>query len=309
LKLIAKTFAGLEDVLASELRTIGAKNIQVKRRAVAFEGDLEVMYRANIWCRTALAILVEIRRFYAKSADDLYRKTREVNWTDHLLSDQTFSVHATTHSKVFHHSKFVALKVKDAIADFFRDIYGSRPNVDRDRADVRIEVHASENSVTLLLNSSGDALFKRGYRHRTGLAPMNECLAAGIVQLSGYDGSIPLIDFTCGSGTILFEAGMIAKNIAPGLLREHFGFQTWMNYKEDLFEHIMNEAEEKINRNDPVIKGFDIDRKMIQFARINKENIPDLENIRFFHSDLSEVDAIGEEGIILSLIHISEPRD
>jgi putative N6-adenine-specific DNA methylase len=306
LKMIAKTFAGLEDVLAGEIRDAGGKNVQVKRRAVAFEGDLEVMYRVNFTCRTALAILQEIKRFYAKSSDELYRKTKEINWSDHLLLDQTFSIHATTYSEAFSHSKFASLKVKDAIADFFRDIYGQRPNVRVDQPDVRIELHISDNSCTLLLNSSGEALFKRGYRDRTGMAPMNECLAAGIVKLANYKADEPLVDFACGSGTILFEACLIAKNIAPGLLNRRYGFQNWVGFKPDLLDKIKKEAEEAATQVPINIKGYDIDRKMILFCRHNKANSDYFEDIRFYQSDLRTVETEKQSGLIISNLPFDE---
>ncbi len=306
LKMIAKTFAGLEDVLAGEIRDAGGKNIQIKRRAVAFEGDLEVMYRVNFTCRTALAILQEVKKFYAKSSDELYRKTKEINWSDHLLLDQTFSIHATTYSEAFSHSKFASLKVKDAIADFFRDIYGQRPNVRVDRPDVRIELHISDNSCTLLLNSSGDALFKRGYRDRTGMAPMNECLAAGIVKLANYKVDEPLVDFACGSGTILFEACLIAKNVAPGLLNRRYGFQNWVGFKPDLLDTIKKDAERAIIKAPINIKGYDIDRKMILFCRHNKANSDFFEDIRFYQSDLRNVETEKQSGLIVSNLPFDE---
>lgn len=305
-KLVAKTFAGLEDILAKELKEIGAKNIQIKRRAVIFEGDNTVLYKANFHCRTAVAILVEIKRFYAKTTEDLYRKTKEVNWSDYLLLDQTFSIHATTYSKVFSHSKFVSLKVKDAIADFFREIYGQRPDVSVDRPDVQIEVHISDNSCTLLLNASGEALFKRGYRDRTGKAPMNECLAAGIVMLSGYKAEEPLVDFTCGSGTILFEACLIAKNIAPGLLRRRYGFEKWLGFKPELLEKIRTEAEQAVNNTQVNLKGYDVDRKMIMFARHNKANLDYFDSIRFYHSDLRNIDTEKKSGVIIANLPFDE---
>ena len=306
LKMIAKTFAGLEDVLAGEIRNAGGKNIQIKRRAVAFEGDLGVMYRVNFTCRTALAILQEVKKFYAKSSDELYRKTKEINWSDHLLLDQTFSIHATTYSEAFSHSKFASLKVKDAIADFFRDIYGQRPNVRVDRPDVRIELHISDNSCTLLLNSSGDALFKRGYRDRTGMAPMNECLAAGIVKLANYKVDEPLVDFACGSGTILFEACLIAKNVAPGLLNRRYGFQNWVGFKPDLLDTIKKDAERAIIKAPINIKGYDIDRKMILFCRHNKANSDFFEDIRFYQSDLRNVETEKQSGLIISNLPFDE---
>ncbi len=306
LNLVAKTFAGLEDILAAELKEIGASNIRVKRRAVSFQGSMETMYRANFHCRTALAILLELKRFYAKSADELYRKSKDINWSEHLLLDQTFSVHATTYSKVFKHSKFTALKVKDAIADFFREVYGQRPNVSLDRPDVQIEVHVTENSCTLLLNSSGEALFKRGYRERTGKAPMNECLAAGLVSLSKYDGSQPLIDFCCGSGTILFEAALIGKNIAPGLLGRKYGFERWFGFKPDLLDKVRSEAKASVNSSPLNLKGYDIDRKMITFARHNKANSEYFDSIRFYQSDLRNVETEQKAGIIISNLPFDE---
>jgi len=306
LKLIAKTFAGLEDIVAQEVRDAGGKKIKIKRRAVSFEGDLEVMYRMNFSSRCALAVLMEVKQFYANSADDLYRKTRDINWSNHMMLDQTFSIHATTYSEVFSHSKFAALKVKDAIADFFRDIYGQRPNVRVDHPDVRIELHISDNRCTLLLNSSGEALFKRGYRERTGKAPMNECLAAGIVQLSEYRSSEPLVDFACGSGTILFEACLIAKNVAPGLLGRRYGFENWLGFQSKLLEQIKSDAQNAIQSVSVNLKGYDIDRKMILFCRHNKSNSAFFEDIRFYQSDLRNVETEKESGLIISNLPFDE---
>lgn len=306
LKLVAKTFAGLEDTLAGELKALGADNIKIKRRAVAFDGDLEVMYRANFECRTALAILVEVSKFYAKSTEELYRKAKEINWSEYLLMDQTFSIHATTYSEVFSHSQYASLKVKDAIADFFRDVYGQRPNVNTERPDVKIEVHISDYTVTLLLNSSGEALFKRGYRDRTGLAPMNECLAAGIVQLAQYKAEEPLVDFACGSGTILFEACLIAKNVAPGLLNRRYGFQRWLNYNAALFEKVVDGAKNAVKNIATNIKGYDIDRKMILFCRHNKGNADYFEDIRFYQTDLRDIETEKKSGLIISNLPFDE---
>ncbi|WP_290451450.1 THUMP domain-containing class I SAM-dependent RNA methyltransferase, partial [Duncaniella muris] len=242
-EMVAKTFKGLEEILAEELRQLGAVNVEPGRRMVSFEGDLAMLYRANICCRTALSILKPIYKFIAKDTDSLYEMVKEYNWSDVMSIEKTFSIDTTSHSSEFTHSRFVTYRVKDAIVDYFKDRFGQdkRPGVRLNDADVMINVHIDGDRVTLSLNSSGESLHKRGWRVAQTEAPINEVLAAGIILKSGWRGDSPLVDPMCGSGTFLIEAAMIAAGIKPGSFRKDFAFEHWRDYDAELFEKVMAE--------------------------------------------------------------------
>jgi len=239
---VAKTFKGLEDLLADELKTIGATQIEKQNRAVTFTGDKAMMYRANYHLRTAINILKPIAEFTADSEDELYKEIGRISWSQYMSVDETFSVSAVTFSNIFKHSKYVSLKIKDAVVDQFRRRQGKRPDVNTTAPDLKIHIHIAENKCTLLLDSSGDPLFKRGYRKQTNKAPINEVLAAAMVKLSGWDMKTDLFDPMCGSGTILIEAAMMAYNIAPGTFRTKFGFESWNDFDADLFDEVAEET-------------------------------------------------------------------
>lgn len=240
--MVAKTFAGLEDVLADELAALGAKNIKKLNRAVSFSGDKAMMYRANYWLRTALCILKPIAEFDAADEDTFYKEIGRIDWNNYLSLSQTFAIAATTHSAIFTHSQYAALKAKDAIADQFRRRTGKRPNVDTENPDLRIEIHIAQKHVTVLLNSSGEPLFKRGYRQASVKAPINEVLAAGMIMLSGWNANSDFYDPMCGSGTLLIEAAMLAYGIAPGTYRSLFAFEKWSDFDADTFTEITDET-------------------------------------------------------------------
>ena len=267
-KMIAKTFQGLENVLADELRELGAENVEVGRRAVEFEGDKRMLYRANFCCRCALRILKPIYTFYAHDADELYREVSKFNWDSVLTPERTFAIEATVNSEEFRHSRFVTYKVKDAIADYFTSRYGKRPSIRLNNPDLRLDVHISEKDVSLALDSSGESLHKRGWRVDQTEAPINEVLAAGILRLAGWKGESDLIDPMCGSGTFLIEAAMMARNIYPGVYRSNFAFEHWTDFDADLFEEIYNDdsAEREFNHH---IYGTDISPKAIAIAAKN----------------------------------------
>ena len=206
--LIAKTFMGLEPVLAKELTQLGANDVQIGRRMVSFTGDKELMYRANFQLHTAIRILKPIRHFKAKSADDVYEEIKKIDWAEYLSPEKTFAVDAVVFSEEFRHSKFVSYKVKDAIVDFFREKTGKRPNISVANPDIRLNMHIAEDHCTLSLDSSGESLHRRGYRQESVEAPLNEVLAAGIIMLTGWHGQCDLIDPMCGSGTIAIEAAL-----------------------------------------------------------------------------------------------------
>lgn len=240
-EMIAKTFQGLEEILATELTTLGANDVQIGRRMVSFSGNKEMMYRANFCLRTAIRILKPIKHFKANNADEVYKKIQEVNWEEYLSTDKTFAVEPTIFSQEFRHSRFVAYKVKDAIVDYFRQKTGKRPGVRVNNPDVLINIHIAENDCTLSLDSSGESLHRRGYRQEAVEAPLNEVLAAGMIMMTGWKGQCDLIDPMCGSGTIPIEAALIAKNIAPGIFRKGYAFEKWPDFDAQLLENIYND--------------------------------------------------------------------
>lgn len=269
MQLSIKTFAGLEEPLAEELAALGATAIEPGNRIVTAEGDLETLYRINYACRTALRVLVPIHHFRATHERRLYSKIRQIDWTEHLDVDQTLAVDAVTYSRHFRHSKYVALKTKDAIVDQFRDRFQRRPNVDVRQPDLRIHVHVSNDLCTVSLDSSGESLHKRGYRVDTVEAPINEVLAAGMVLLSGWQADRTFIDPMCGSGTILTEAALIAANIPPQRQRRHFGFQTWKNYDKRLWQSVKEQAEAGSRSVEVPILGFDRDFTAVKISHQN----------------------------------------
>lgn len=269
-EMVAKTFQGLEGVLAEELRGLGAGDVRPGRRMVAFTGDLEMLYRANFRCRTALRILKPFYKFSARDADELYDKAKAFDWNRLLSLSKTFSIDTVAYSDEFSHSRFVTYRIKDAIVDWFKDRFGEdkRPKVRLQDADVMINVHISGTDVTLSLDSSGESLHKRGYRAAQTEAPINEVLAAGIIMLSGWQGDRPFVDPMCGSGTFLCEAALIAAGIAPGVFRKHFAFESWPDFDAELFDRIYNDDSGERAVAVPII-GADISPKAVDIASAN----------------------------------------
>jgi 23S rRNA (guanine2445-N2)-methyltransferase len=252
-EMIAKTFFGLEEVLADELKLIDAVDIVQHNRAVSFVGNIETMYKANHLVRTALRILKPIIKCNVQTPKALYRNVKKYDWKTLFSLNETFAIDTVVSSEYFKHSKFVALKVKDAIVDRFRDEFGERPNVDVDNPTVRISVHIFNDTCTISLDSSGDSLHKRGYRSATTAAPLNEALAAGMILLSGWDKNSEFIDGMCGSGTIPIEAGLIALDIPPGYLRSSYGFMNWKDFDSVLWDSIVEGVESKTELNFNII--------------------------------------------------------
>lgn len=271
--LVAKTVSGLEEILFGELEALGAQKMQRLNRAVAFEGDEELVYRANYCCRTALRILKQIRTFPVKKQEDLYDNVAELAWEDLIDPEMTMAVDAVIHDSVFTNSRYVALKTKDAVVDRLRNLRGVRPSVDLDHPDLRINVHINAGSCTVSIDSSGQSLHKRGYRRMAGPAPLNEVLAAGMVMLSGWDKKVPFIDPMCGSGTLLIEAAMLAGNIPAGYFRKEFGFFSWPSFRPELWNKVKESEDERINPpGSLLIRGSDIAPAILKAAQ---------ENIRF----------------------------
>lgn len=283
----ATTFHGLEDVLVNELMKLGARDIVPFKRGVSFTGDKGFMYKANLCLRTALKVLVPIYSFTANNEHELYDKMKEYEWEELLNTDDTLAINATVNSEEFNHSLYVSQKTKDAICDRFVDKFDVRPNVDLDRPTVRIYVHIFRNQVNVSLDSSGDSLFKRGYRVDIDTAPMKEVLAAGMVLLSNWQPHLPLIDGMCGSGTLGIEAALFANNIPPGVFREEFGFMKWHDYDKELWDTIYESTINRIKDDMPNIISSDIDIVPLEMAKRNGavakvDDVIQYEHISFF---------------------------
>lgn len=285
----AKTFYGLEDVLVQELKQLGASQIVKKNRAVEFLGDLGFLYKANYSLRTALKILVPIHHFKAKNETIFEKEINKIPWENYFFNSQSFAIDATVYSDYFKHSQYIMLKMKDGIVDRFRKKFGKRPDIERFNPDIKLHLHISNQEVTISLDSSGDPLFKRGYRKSHFEAPINEVLAAGLLNLAGWDGKGNFLDPMCGSGTLLVEAAMIALNMPPQLHRKQFGFMNWKNFDLELFNKIKDTRINRIKDFSGKIVGYDISDKALVSAKNNIEaadlsEFIELKNQDFFTS-------------------------
>ena len=272
-KMVATTLFGLEEVLAKELKDLGAQDVKEAVRSVSFRGDTGFLYKANIALRTAIRILKPIKICKVYDEEDLYEAIQKIKWENYLDVDGTFAIGAVVNSKNFtSNSHYISLKSKDAIADYFRHKYSKRPNVDLEYPNLKVHVHIQKEWCTISLDSSGNSLHKRGYRSATNIAPINEVLAAGLVLLSGYTGQENFIDPMCGSGTILIEAAMIANNIPANINRKHFAFENWKDYDEDLYYIIQEALLKKITSSHSKIMGFDKAPSAVVKATQNVKN-------------------------------------
>ena len=271
-EMIAKTYHGLEDVLAKELLQLGAQDIKTLRRAVKFKGDVGFMYKANLSLRTAVRIIKPIKTFKVSNETEFYDSIRAIDWSQYMTIDDKFAVDAFVNSTYFNHSLYIALKTKDAIVDQFRDNCGMRPDVDLDHPNLRINIHINEDLCTVSLDSSGKSLHKRGYRLETNEAPISEALAAGLILLSGWDKKSHFVDGMCGSGTFLVEAAMIAANIPANINRAHFAFEDWPDFDQNLWELIKESQLKKLKDCYGKIIGYDIDPQTLASAKINIQN-------------------------------------
>lgn len=266
MKIHIKTLHGLEEVLASEVQQLGGVQVKIHKRSVSCEGDLEFLYKANLNLRTALKILVPVHTFKARNEQELYDQVTRHDWSRYLSVNQTFAIDNTIFSEFFKHSKYAALKTKDAIVDQFRNKSGKRPSVDVKNPDIRLDLHAFKDQFTISLDSSGEPLNKRGYREPGHPAPLNEVLAAGLLLLAGWNKSIPLIDPMCGTGTILIEAAMLGQNIPPQINRFDFAFKNWNNYHPSLWNRVLAEGRANIRKTTLQISGGDIDGDAVLLA-------------------------------------------
>jgi len=289
-KMVAKTLFGFEEVLAKELRDLGALNIELGNRSVSFEGDTGFMYKANLCLRTATKILKPIASFKVSNEDSLYRQVAAMDWMSMMDLDTTFAIDTTVYSEEFTHSLYVSQKVKDAIVDTFREATGERPNVDVKHPDLKLNVHIQQDQCTISLDSSGRSLHIRGYKTATNIAPINEVLAAGILLLSGWEGQSHFIDPMCGSGTLLIEAAMIACNIPPNINRKEFAFEKWSDFDSELFQTIIEVSLKKIKDFPYTLKGYDKAPSAIRKAQdnINEAQLEDfisVARLNFFETE------------------------
>lgn len=303
MRLVAKTMYGLERSLAVEIEQLGGANVVAGNRMVEFEGDLETMYRVNLWSRLALRVLYPVDKFTAKEEDELYRKIRRINWSQYLTHKGSLLIDAVAFSSIFRHSKYVALKTKDAIVDQFRDKTGRRPSVDKIRPTIRIHIHIDRNEVSVYLDAGAESLHKRGYRGAGQEAPLSEVLAAGIVALSNWDGTTPLVDPMCGSGTIAIEAAMMAAGLPPRNESFHYGFMRWNDFDKELWEKVKAAPAPKsiwIKEGvTPVVYASDKSPNAIRRAEIHAENAGVSELITFEKIDFHKIDPPGPKGVVI----------
>lgn len=297
--MIAKTFMGLEEVLAKELIELGANNVEIGRRMVSFSGDKEMMYRANFQLHTAIRILKPIASFKAKSAEDVYEEVQKIDWSEFIGKGKTFSVDSVVYSEEFRNSRFVTYKVKDAIVDQFREKTGERPNISVSNPDIRINVHIAETDCTMSLDSSGESLHRRGYRQESVEAPLNEVLAAGMILMTGWKGECDFIDPMCGSGTLPIEAALIARNISPGVFRKEFAFEKWPDFDADLFDSIYND-DSKEREFEHHIYGYDIDMKAVNTASLNVRAAGLTKEVTISQADFKDFQGHSEKALLVT---------
>ncbi len=291
---------GLEALAAAELEGLGAQNLEPGFCGVAFEGDLALLYRVNLWSRLAFRVLVKLAEVPCRDADDLYRGVQSIDWRPYLTPELTFAVDATGKNSNLNHTHFTALQVKNAVVDQQRQQWGDRSSVDTQHPEVRINLHIQADTATVSLDSSGSSLHRRGYRPAVGAAPLKESLAAALVTLTGWQGDVPLLDPLCGSGTLPLEATMMALKIAPGIFREDFGCQTWPNFDGDLWDCLWQEAEASRGADLGVwVGGCDRDPDIIHQAQLNAQRCALAEQVKFWTADLADLEAPADSGYLL----------
>ncbi|MBR0334200.1 MAG: RNA methyltransferase [Bacteroidales bacterium] len=297
--MIAKTFYGLEEVLAEEIINLGGDDVEIGRRAVFFKGDKKMMYKANLHLRTALRVLKPVKAFKAKNADEIYETLRKFDWEEYMDVKQTFTVDTVLFSDIFKNSQYLTYRVKDAIADSFNAKYGKRPSVRLVNPDIYVHLHISNDMCTLCMDSSGESLHKRGYRVDQTEAPLNEVLAAGMLLLAGWKGQTNFIDPMCGSGTLPIEAALIALNIPAGIYRQRFAFQSWKDYDADLFDELYDEDTQRPFEHK--IYGSDISRQAIAIASKNVESAGLTKHIHLKAKAVQDiVTTVGNEGLLMT---------
>ena len=299
MKIIVRTYSGVEQILKDEIERLTSKEVTIERRAVSFDGNTEDLYKVNLWSRLAIDVLVHLYSFRVRDEDDLYNKLTNFKWEEHLSENETFSFSSIVHSRNFRHSQYVALKAKDALVDRFKKRTGKRPNVERKNPDHHFIVRISEKEGSILWNSSGDPLFKRGYRTHTVEAPVNEVLAAAILDLSDWNDQTPLIDPMCGSGTFLCEALIKSSNYAPGLNRKQFAVEKTKDFKNELWNTLVDQAKGLTKESSAKIYGFDNDEDAIFFTSNNLENLFPTNKVTLEKNDFFSLEKPIEDGMLL----------
>jgi putative N6-adenine-specific DNA methylase len=280
---------GIEPILADELRALGAADVSPGRGGVAFAGDRALLYQANLGLRTAVRVLVPILEADVASPDELYDAVRAFDWSRCLTPDHTLAVDCNVRDSQITHSKYAALRVKDAICDQFLARTGRRPRVDVERPMVGLNLHIHRDHAVLSLDSSGDSLHKRGYRPVQTRAPLNEALAAAIVLRTGWRGETPFVDPLCGSGTLPIEAAWLALRRPPGLTRRHFGFMGWMDYDVGLWTQLRDEARRGVLKALPApVVGSDVRGDAVALATANARAAGIGHLLRFERRDLAD---------------------
>ncbi|MCR5013140.1 MAG: class I SAM-dependent RNA methyltransferase, partial [Bacteroidales bacterium] len=298
-QLITKTVAGLEEVLAAEIRALGAKNVRVMHRAVICEGNKEMMYKLNYRVRTGLKVLKPYKTFFAKNPEELYKRVQEIHWWELIRTDQTFCIDAVTSGRFFTHSQYASLKAKDAIVDQFREVYDMRPSINTLNPDLRINLHIREDKVQILFDSSNESLHHRGYRKQVDKAPMNEVLAAGLIQLSGWKADCNFLDCMCGSGTLPIEAAMYAMKIPSGYYRKQWGFMKWDDWDPELWQRVKEEADNEICEFDHEIWASDRSPKAVAIAEANIANARLQHDIHLMKKNMEDLTPPEEGGIVI----------
>ncbi|WP_374078273.1 class I SAM-dependent RNA methyltransferase [Bdellovibrio bacteriovorus] len=296
----ASTARGLVEPLEKELKELGLKVTDKYIGGVFFESNWEGCYKANLHSRLASRILKPVLDFTAYQPEELYSQILRHDFTKYIKPTQTISIDASISDSKMRDQRFVAMKVKDAIVDQFREKFGVRPDVDNENPSLRIHVRAIKNQFNVAIDTSGDSLFKRGYRKEVGEAPLKENLAAGLIKVTEWDGQSPLVDFMCGSGTFLIEAAMMSLNIAPGINRKRFGFQNWLNYEEATWEKVVQEAMDAEKEELPFkFYGFDIDNRVLKNAKDNSKRAGVDQVIEFRKEAVATVEPPVEKGMII----------
>jgi len=295
----ATTFFGLEELLESELNKLGAKNTKIFKRGVSFEGDLGFLYKSNLCLRTAIKVLIPIYQFKANNNEEYYEGIQNIEWEKFINYTDSFKIECVVNSPHFEHSLFMAQKAKDGIVDRFRNRYGKRPNVDLVFPSLKIYIHIFNNEVNVNIDSSGELLYKRGYRTDTNKAPINEILAAGLVMLSNWQPHQLLIDGMCGSATIATEAALWANQVPPGIFRKEFAFMRWKNYDEKLFELIQESAVNKIKENELNIIANDIYEPTLKKASVNLKNAKLDDVIKLTNQSFFDIIPEKKSGVII----------
>ena len=297
--MVAKTQQGLEPLLAEEIKNLGATNIEEHKRAVSFDGNKEILYKANLHLRTALRILIPIKKFSALNEQQLYDGVKEINWENYMRVNDTLAIEGSANSDFFNHTKYISLKSKDAIVDQFREKYDVRPSIDIDKPTLRLNIHIFQSEVTVALDSSNESLHRRGYRADAAIAPLNEVTAAALVMQSGWNGEGNFIDPMCGSGTILIEAALWARNIPPNINREFFGFMNWSDFDAVLWEKIKAEAIANIKPSKANFIGNDSVFKAIEIGRSNATKAGLKDEIKFLNKRFEEQKAVEGGGVVI----------